>query len=257
MNKIPQISRMPHHRHNHLLAALSPMLQDVLFPRLELVRLPLGLVLYEFGENMRHVYFPSDSIISLIYEMENSSRGEIAVVGNEGVVGFSLFLGGESTPSRAIVRSAGSAYRMQAAALKEEFRRHGELRVLLLRYTQSLFTQMAQTAVCNRFHDIDQQFCRWLLVTLDRLEGSSLVMTQELIASILGVRCEDVSQAAGKLQKLGVIEYSRGRTRVLDRGRLESLSCECYQMVKNESDYLLPYLRDIGKERVPLANRQY
>lgn len=257
MNKIPQVPRIPMHRHNHLLAALSPLLQERLFPRLELVPLPFGKVLYECDDNMRHVYFPSDSIVSLMYVMENGSQAEISVVGNEGVVGVSLFMGGESTPSRAVVRSAGSAYRMQAAFLKEEFRRHGELLVLMLRYTQSLLTQMAQTAVCNRFHDIDQQLCRWLLVTLDRLEGSSLVMTQELLASMLGVRREGVTDAAGKLQKLGVIEYARGHIRVLDRSRMEAMSCECYQVVKTETDRLLPYLNDIGKGKVPLAHSRY
>jgi len=225
---------------NCLLAALSTTVQSRLFPHLELVPLPLGKVLYESGETMRHVYFPTDSIVSLLYVMENGASAEISVVGNEGLVGISLFMGGASTPSRALVQSAGSAYRMTGDRLKLEFDRHGELLVVMLRYTQALITQMAQTAVCNRHHNIDQQLCRWLLLSLDRLQNNSLVMTQELIANMLGVRREGVTDAAGKLQKAGVIKYSRGRITVLDRARLEKLSCECYAVVKRESDRLLP-----------------
>ena len=227
---------------NHLLAALPSEVQTRLFPHLELVPLPLGKVLYESGDALRHVYFPTDSIVSLLYVMENGASAEISVVGNEGLIGVSLFMGGESTPSRAIVQSAGSAYRLLGQRLKDEFNRHGELLLLMLRYTQSLITQMAQTAVCNRHHSIDQQLCRWLLLSLDRLPSNHLVMTQELIANMLGVRREGVTDAAGKLQKLGVIEYTRGQITVLDRPKLESLSCECYAVVKKETDRLLPYL---------------
>ena len=227
---------------NHLLAALSPEVQNCLFPFLELVQLPLGKVLYESGDTMRHVYFPTDSIVSLLYVMENGASAEISVVGNEGLVGVSLFMGGESTPSRAIVQSAGSAYHLLAQRIKDEFNRHGELLQLMLRYTQALITQMAQTAVCNRHHSIDQQLCRWLLLSLDRLDGNQLTMTQELIANMLGVRREGVTDAAGKLQRLGVIEYSRGAITVLDRSKLERLSCECYAVVKRETDRLLPYM---------------
>ena len=226
---------------NHLLGCLSAEVRDRLLPLLELVPLPLGKVIYEPGDTLRHVYFPTDSIVSLLYVMENGASAEISVVGNEGIVGVALFMGGLSTPSRAVVQSAGSAYRLLGQRLRDEFNRHGELMVLMLRYTQSLITQMAQTAVCNRHHSIDQQLCRWLLLSLDRLEGSELTMTQELIANMLGVRREGVTEAAGKLQKLGVIEYSRGKITVLDRPRLEQLSCECYAVVKKETDRLLPY----------------
>ena len=225
---------------NHLLAALPSAIQQRLFPQLELTSLPLGKVLYESGDTMRYVYFPTDAIVSLLYVMESGDSAEISVVGNDGVVGVSLFMGGESTSSRAVVQSAGSAYRLAGQRLKDEFYRHTELMLLLLRYTQSLITQMAQTAVCNRHHSIDQQLCRWLLLSLDRLPGSTLNMTQELIANMHGVRREGVTEAAGKLQKLGVIEYSRGHINVLDRNRLEALSCECYAVVKRESDRLLP-----------------
>ncbi|PYC24590.1 Crp/Fnr family transcriptional regulator [Aquipseudomonas alcaligenes] len=227
---------------NHLLAALSEEVRDRLFPQLERVELPLGKVLYESGDTLRHVYFPTDSIISLLYVMENGASAEISVVGNEGLVGVALFMGGESTPSRAIVQSGGYAYRLQGQRLKDEFNRHGELLVLMLRYTQALLTQMAQTAVCNRHHQIDQQLCRWLLLSLDRLPSNRLTMTQELIANMLGVRREGVTEAAGKLQRQGVIEYSRGHITVLDRKKLEQLSCECYAVVKRETDRLLPYL---------------
>ncbi|TBU87164.1 Crp/Fnr family transcriptional regulator [Phytopseudomonas dryadis] len=227
---------------NHLLAALSGEVQQRLFCHLEHVALPLGQVLYESGETMRHVYFPTDSIISLLNVMESGASAEISVVGNEGLVGVSLFMGGESTPSRAVVQSGGHAYRLQGQRLKDEFNRHGELLVLMLRYTQALITQMAQTAVCNRHHSIDQQLCRWLLLSLDRLPGNQLTMTQELIANMLGVRREGVTEAAGKLQRQGVIEYSRGHITVLNRPRLEQLSCECYAVVKKESDRLLSYM---------------
>lgn len=235
---------MPHvykPQQNHLLAALPLEVQERLFPHLELVELPLGKVLYESGDAMRHVYFPADSIVSLLYVMESGASAEISVVGKEGLIGISLFMGGESTPSRAIVQSAGSAYRLLGQRLKDEFNRHGEMLLLMLRYTQSLITQMSQTAVCNRHHSVDQQLCRWLLLSLDRLPGNQLTMTQELIANMLGVRREGVTDAAGKLQRLGVIEYSRGQITVLDRARLEKLSCECYGVVKKETDRLLPY----------------
>jgi CRP-like cAMP-binding protein len=229
-------------QHNHLLAALSGDVQQRLFSHLELVPMELGQVLYESGDAMRHMYFPTDCIVSLLYVMENGASAEISVVGNEGLVGIALFMGGESTPSRAIVQSAGFAYRLSGQLLKEEFNRHGELLMLMMRYTQALITQMAQTAVCNRHHNIDQQLCRWLLLSLDRLQGDQLNMTQELIANMLGVRREGVTEAAGKLQRQGVIEYSRGHIRVLDRHKLEQLSCECYAVVKKETDRLLPYL---------------
>lgn len=226
---------------NHLLAALPEDIQSRLFPSLEPVTLPLGKVLYESGDILRHVYFPTDSIVSLLYVMESGASAEISVVGNEGLVGISLFMGGESTPSRAIVQSAGSAYRLLGQQLKDEFNRHGEFQNLLLRYTQALITQMSQTAVCNRHHTIDQQLCRWLLLSLDRLPDNRLTMTQELIANMLGVRREGVTEAAGKLQRAGVILYRRGHITVLDRPKLEQLSCECYAVVKRETDRLLPY----------------
>src|SRR5689334_2771710 len=211
---------------------------------MKLVEMPFGMVLYESGVVLRHIYFPVDSIVSLLYVLNNGASAEIAVVGNEGAVGVSLFMGGETTPSRAVVQSAGSAYRLSRARLKQEFNRHGELLHVLLRYTQSLITQMAQTAVCNRHHTVDQQLCRWLLLSLDRLPANQLDMTQELIANMLGVRREGVTAAARKLQDLGVIRYSRGRITVLDRPKLEKLSCECYEVVKKETDRLLaPALR--------------
>jgi CRP-like cAMP-binding protein len=226
---------------NHLLAALSDEVRQRLYPRLELVSLPLGMVLYESGDTMRHVYFPTDSIISLLYVMESGASAEISVAGNEGLVGIALFMGGESTPSRAIVQSGGQAFRLPSQDLKDEFNRHGELLLLMLRYTQALITQMSQTAVCNRHHSIDQQLCRWLLLSLDRLSSNKLTMTQELIANMLGVRREGVTEAAGKLQRQGVIEYNRGHITVLDRRKLEQLSCECYAVVKKETDRLLPF----------------
>ncbi|CAH0166341.1 MULTISPECIES: Crp/Fnr family transcriptional regulator [unclassified Pseudomonas] len=227
---------------NHLLAALPGEVQQRLFSHLEHVSLPLGQVLYESGESIRHVYFPTDSIVSLLNVMESGACAEISVVGNEGLVGVSLFMGGESTPSRAVVQSGGYAYRLPGQRLKDEFNRHGELLVLMLRYTQALITQMSQTAVCNRHHSIDQQLCRWLLLSLDRLPGNQLNMTQELIANMLGVRREGVTEAAGKLQRQGVIEYSRGRITVLNRRQLEQMSCECYAVVKKETDRLLSYM---------------
>ncbi|MFO7550003.1 MAG: Crp/Fnr family transcriptional regulator [Haliea sp.] len=214
-------------------------MQERIFPYLELVPLRLGQSLYESGDTLRYVYFPIDSIVSLLYVMENGESAEISVVGNEGIVGISLFMGGESTPSRGVVQSGGDAYRLAGQRLKDEFNRHGELLFIMLRYTQSLITQMAQTAVCNRHHTIDQQLCRWLLLSIDRLNGLDLIMTQELIANMLGVRREGVTEAAGKLQKLGVITYRRGHIQVLDRPRLEELSCECYRVVKRETDRLL------------------
>jgi CRP-like cAMP-binding protein len=225
---------------NHLLAALSAGERDRLYPHLRLVPLPLGKVLYESGDVLAHVYFPTDSIVSLLYVLADGASAEISVVGNEGLIGVALFMGGETTPSRAIVQSAGHAYRLIGQLLKDEFHRNGELQLLLLRYTQALITQMAQTAVCNRHHSVDQQLCRWLLLSLDRLSSTQLTMTQELIANMLGVRREGVTEAAGKLQKLGVIEYSRGQITVLDRPRLEELCCECYAVVKAETDRLLP-----------------
>jgi CRP-like cAMP-binding protein len=228
---------------NHLLAELPEEVRARIFPFLELVDLPLGKVLYESGGMLHHVYFPTNSIVSLLYVMENGASAEISVVGNEGVIGIALFMGGNSTPSRAVVQSAGQAFRLPSLRIHEEFERHGALLYLMLRYTQALITQMAQTAVCNRHHSVDQQLCRWLLLSLDRLEGNDLTMTQELIANMLGVRREGVTEAAGKLQKAGVIRYSRGKITVLDRPALEKLSCECYAVVKQETDRLLPDTR--------------
>jgi CRP-like cAMP-binding protein len=227
---------------NHLLGALSADVRARIDEHLEFVHLPLGKVLYESGDTMRHVYFPTDCIVSLLYVMENGASAEISVVGNEGIIGVSLFMGGESTPSRGVVQSAGGAYRMSGRRLMDEFNRHGEFLILMLRYTQSLITQMAQTAVCNRHHSIELQLCRWLLLSLDRLPDNNLTMTQELIANMLGVRREGVTDAAGKLQKLGVIHYNRGHITVLDRPRLEQLSCECYAVVKHETDRLLQHV---------------
>jgi CRP-like cAMP-binding protein len=228
---------------NHLLGALSAGERNRLYPHLRLVPLPLGKVLYESGDVMRHVYFPTDSIVSLLYVLADGASAELSVVGNEGLIGVALFMGGETTPSRAIVQSAGHAYRLIGQQLKDEFHRNGELQLLLLRYTQALITQMAQTAVCNRHHSVDQQLCRWLLLSLDRLSSNQLTMTQELIAHMLGVRREGVTEAAGKLHKLGVLEYRRGKITVLDRSRLEQLCCECYAVVKKETDRLLTRYR--------------
>ena len=227
---------------NHLLAALSAGERDRLYPHLRLVPLPLGKVLYESGDVLGHVYFPTDSIVSLLYVLADGASAEISVVGNEGLIGVALFMGGETTPSRAIVQSAGHAYRLIGQLLKDEFHRNGELQLLLLRYTQALITQMAQTAVCNRHHSVDQQLCRWLLLSLDRLSSNQLTMTQELIANMLGVRREGVTEAAGKLQDAGLIHYRRGQISVLDRPGLEARACECYQVVKTEFDRLLPYV---------------
>jgi CRP-like cAMP-binding protein len=225
---------------NHLLAALSDTERERIYPQLKLVPMPLGQVLYEPGDVLRHVYFPTDSIVSLLYVLADGASAEISVVGNEGIIGIALFMGGETTPSRAIVQSAGYAYQLIGQQLKDEFHRNGEVQLLLLRYTQALITQMAQTAVCNRHHSVDQQLCRWLLLSLDRLSSNQLTMTQELIANMLGVRREGVTEAAGKLHKLGVIRYARGQITVLDRPKLEQLCCECYAVVKKESDRLLP-----------------
>ena len=229
----------PNPRDNHILDALPDEERERLFPHLSFVSMPLGKVLYESGESLKHIYFPTDSIVSLLYVMKDGASAEIAVVGNEGAIGVALFMGGETTPSRAIVQSAGSAFRLEGKRLKQEFNRHGQMLHVLLRYTQSLITQMAQTAVCNRHHSVNQQLCRWLLLSLDRLRSNELKMTQELIANMLGVRREGVTAAAGELQKAGVIRYSRGKITVLDRAKLEQLSCECYSVVKKESDRLL------------------
>ncbi len=202
----------------------------------------LGDVLYESGAKLQHVYFPTTCIISLLYVMEDGASAEIAVVGNEGILGISLFMGGNTTPSRAIVQSAGHAYRLKADLLKDEFERYGPTMHLLLRYTQALITQMAQTAVCNRHHSVDEQLCRWLLLSLDRMASNELTMTQELIANMLGVRREGVTEAAGKLQRAGLIEYHRGKITVINRSGVEKRSCECYQVVKTEFDRLLPYV---------------
>jgi len=225
---------------NHLLAALPGEDFARLKPHLELTPMALGDVLYESGHQLQHVYFPTNCIISLLYVMEDGHSAEIAVVGNEGIVGVALFMGGETTPSRGIVQSAGVAYCLPGRLLKEEFHRAGPMQHLLLRYTQALLTQMAQTAVCNRHHSVEQQLCRWLLLSLDRLATDELVMTQELIANMLGVRREGVTESAGKLQKLGLIKYSRGRITVVDRPALERHACECYRVVKQEFDRLLP-----------------
>jgi CRP-like cAMP-binding protein len=230
----------PRPQQNHILDALPQPERERLFPHLKLVKLPLGQVLYESGDTLRHIYFPTDSIVSLLYVLQGGESAEIAVVGNDGAIGVALFMGGETTTNRAIVQSGGSAYQLTGARLKEEFERHGETLHILLRYTQALITQMSQTAVCNRHHSVDQQLCRWLLLSLDRLPSNELTMTQELIANMLGVRREGVTEAAGKLQKLGVITYRRGRITVLNRRRLEELCCECYVVVKKETNRLLP-----------------
>ena len=225
---------------NHLLAMLPSDTRERVFPHLELLELPLGDVLYEAGHTSESVLFPTDCIVSLLYVMESGASAEISVVGNEGMVGIALFMGGESTTSRALVQSAGHGYRLSRRRFKDEIAHHGDLMHLMLRYTQALITQMAQTAVCNRHHSIDQQLCRWLLLSLDRLSGNQLVMTQELIANMLGVRREGVTEAAGKLHHQGVIRYRRGHITVLDRAKLEACSCECYAVVKEETDRLLP-----------------
>ena len=225
---------------NQLLAALSASELKRLYPHLQLTPMPIGNVLYESGSQLEYVYFPTDCIVSLLYLMKDGASAEIAVVGNEGLVGISLFMGGETTPSRALVQSAGHAFRLNAAVMKEEFARGAMLQHLLLRYTQALITQMSQTAVCNRHHAVEQQLCRWLLLRLDRLPTSELITTQDLIATMLGVRREAVTEAAGKLQDAGLIRYARGHITVLDRPGLESKVCECYAVVKREYDRLLP-----------------
>ena len=227
-------------RKNTLLAALPDPEWQRWMPQLEPVDMPLGFVLYESGATLSHVYFPITAIVSLLYVMENGASAEIAVVGNEGIIGISLFMGGESTPSRAVVQSAGKGFRLKAHIVKEEFNRAGAVLHLLLRYTQALITQMAQTAVCNRHHSLDQQLCRWLLLSLDRLQDNELVMTQELIANMLGVRREGVTEAALKLQQDGLIRYARGRITVLDRPAIEKRTCECYAVVFKEYQRLLP-----------------
>ena len=219
---------------NHLLAALSGKEADRLSPHLKRVKMPLGEVLYESGGQLKNVYFPVTSIVSLLYVMKDGASAEIAMVGNEGILGISLFMGGETTPSRAVVQSEGIGYRLPSRHLKDEFNRAGPVMHLLLRYTQALITQMSQTAVCNRHHSVDQQLCRWLLLSLDRLPGKRLKMTQELIANMLGVRREGITEAAGKLRDAGIINYSRGHISVLDRPRLEQNACECYAVVKKE-----------------------
>jgi CRP-like cAMP-binding protein len=225
---------------NRLLAALPEESYEALLPHLERVPLPLGMAVYESGGKQGFVYFPTSSIVSLLYVLADGASAEIAVTGHDGLVGIALFMGGETTPSRAVVQSAGHGYRLRADVLKKEFESGGPLQHLLLRYTQALITQMTQTAVCNRHHAVDQQLCRWLLLSLDRLPTNELVMTQELIANMLGVRREGVTEAAGKLQDEGLIRYSRGRITVLDRERLEARVCECYSVVKREYDRLLP-----------------
>jgi CRP-like cAMP-binding protein len=238
---------------NLVLRSLPAGARERIFPHLKLVNLTVGAVLYESGSLMHHIYFPTDSIVALLYALENGASAEIALVGNDGAIGISMFMGGESTTSRAVVQSAGSAYRLTGTRLNREFERHGELMHILLRYTQSLITQMVQTAVCNRHHSVDQQLCRWLLLSLDRLASNQLVMTHELIATMLGVRREGISDAAGKLQKQGVIRYSRGRISVLSRSKLEELSCECYSAVKKETDRLrsLPRIGMRGSPQGP------
>lgn len=239
---------MPHSttlQQNQMLAILPTDVQERLCPHMDLIELPLGKVLYESGDTQRYVYFPTDSIVSLMQVTESGACTEISVVGNEGLVGVPLIMGGGSTTNRAFVQSSGHAYRLLGQRLKDEFNRHGALLNTVLRYTQTLITQMSQTAACNRHHTIDQQLCRLLLVSLDRVEGNALVMTHELIANMLGVRREGVTEAAGRLQRMDVIEYRRGRIQVLDRTALENLSCECYAIVRKESERLLPWINNV------------
>ncbi|HEX2544837.1 MAG TPA: Crp/Fnr family transcriptional regulator [Ramlibacter sp.] len=230
-------------RSNWLLAALADAEWERLSSELQPVQMPLGKVLYEPGSKPQHVYFPTTAIVSLLYVMENGASAEIAVVGNEGLVGISLFMGGQSTSSQAVVQAAGEGFRLNASTLMAEFNRGGAVLHLLLRYTQALITQMAQTSACNRHHAIDQQLCRWLLLTLDRLRSSDVVMTQELLSNILGVRRASISDTAGQLQKDGLIRYERGHIAVLDRAGLERRACECYAVVKKEYDRLLPDIK--------------
>ncbi len=243
-------------KQNHLLAALPHDEFERLLPHLEPVPMPLGEALYESGGQLHHVYFPTTSIVSLLYVMEDGASAEIAVVGNEGILGISLFMGGETTPSRAVVQSDGYGYRLKSDLLKREFNRAGPVMHLLLRYTQALITQMAQTAVCNRHHSVEQQLCRWLLLSLDRLPGLELAMTQELIANMLGVRREGVTESAGNLQREGLIRYSRGRITVLDRAGLEKSVCECYGVVKKEFDRLLNDIPKIAEPSVQPGRRR-
>lgn len=228
-------------RQNQLLAVLPDAVYALLSPHLERIPLALGQALYESGGEQGYVFFPTTSIVSLLYVMQDAASAEIAIVGNEGVVGIALFMGGESTTNRAVVQSAGEAYRLSAGVMKAEFNKGGDLQHILLRYTQALITQMAQTAVCNRHHSVEQQLCRWLLLSVDRLSSNELTMTQELIANMLGVRREGVTEAAGHLQAAGLIHYSRGKITVLDRPRLEARVCECYAVVKREYERLLPH----------------
>jgi CRP-like cAMP-binding protein len=230
---------------NHLLNVLLKVDCERIFPLLERIPMKLGEVLYESGAELRYAYFPTDSIVSLLYVMENGASAEIAVIGNEGLVGIALFMGGGTMPNRAVVQSAGFAYRLKASHLQQEFNKNGVLFHVLLRYTQALITQMSQTAVCNRHHSLDQQLCRWLLLSLDRLSSNELLMTQELIANMLGVRREGVTEAAGNLQRAGLIEYNRGKITVLNRKGLEERVCECYQVVKTEFERLLPAINNL------------
>jgi CRP-like cAMP-binding protein len=236
----------PDPRANQLLASIPESDYQVLAAQLEPMSMPLGMAVYESGSAQGFVYFPTDSIVSLLYVLESGASTEIAVTGNEGLVGISLFMGGESTPSRAVVQSAGRGYRVRGAVMRQLFESSGEVQHLLLRFTQALITQMTQTAVCNRHHAVDQQLCRWLLLMLDRLSANEVLMTQELIANMLGVRREGVTEAAGKLQEEGLIEYRRGRITVLDRAQLERRVCECYAVVKKEYDRLLPWVAPQG-----------
>ena len=224
---------------NHLLAALPAAEREQVYPHLQLVEMPLGKVVYEPGDVLRYAYFPTDCIVSLLYVLEDGASTEISIVGNDGLIGIALFMGGETSPRRAVVQSAGYAYRMLGKTLNELFHRNETIRLLLLRYTQALITQMAQTVVCNRHHSVDQQLCRWLLLSLDRLPSNELTITHDLIASMLGIRREGVTEAVNKLQRVGVINHSRGHITVLDRPALERLTCECYSMVKRETDRLL------------------
>ncbi len=246
----------PHNPLQNLLLAALPMADyQRLLPNLELIPLPLGWAVYESGHDLSYVYLPTTSIISLLYVMEDGSSAEIAIVGNDGLVGIALFMGGDTTPSRAVVQSAGFGYRIKAAIIKKEFERGGEIQSLLLRYTQALITQMAQTAVCNRHHSVEQQLCRWLLLSLDRLTSNELKMTQELIANMLGVRREGVTEAAGKLQKDKLINYSRGHITILSRPALEKRVCECYAVVKKETERLLPAAQSTGRPAPDASNR--
>jgi CRP-like cAMP-binding protein len=250
----PVFSEHQSPRQNDILAALPLDDYERLLPDLEFIPMPLGWALYEAGQKLTHAYFPTTSIVSLLYVMENGASAEIAVTGYDGLVGTSLFMGGNTTPSRAVVQSAGYGYRLKAAHLRQEFKVGGKFQELALSFTQALITQMAQTAVCNRHHSVDQQLCRWLLLSLDRLPSNQLKMTQELIANMLGVRREGVTEAAGKLQNEGIIKYSRGLIEVLDRPRLEKRVCECYAVVKKEFDRLLPHKHLHAKTSAPMSS---